>query len=137
MVKGFAPFPGSGDGNEQVFLDLALPDEVCHLSGTEAGFQRAVFNCGFPGDNACDGPVLLPVSLYGGIISYLWRYLAFISYGSVGTNVLLPFHLNFLVVNHSKPEPDKTCLTRDSPLGILQSGSTRIPQDSAICLLHH
>ena len=39
MVKRFAAFFGGGNGNQQIILDLILPDEFRHLAGAKAGFD--------------------------------------------------------------------------------------------------
>jgi hypothetical protein len=58
MVEGFAPLFSGGDCNQQIVLDLILPDEFGHLARAKAGFYGAVFNDGFSRNNASDVCIL-------------------------------------------------------------------------------
>ena len=58
MVQRFTPFLSGGNGNQQVILDLILPDEFRHPAGAEAGLDCGIFNNGFPRNYASDICVL-------------------------------------------------------------------------------
>ncbi len=52
MVKRLAPALGSSDSYVQVFLDLALPDEVIKTPRSQAGIKWYVLSAGFTRYNA-------------------------------------------------------------------------------------
>jgi hypothetical protein len=43
MIECFVPAFGSSNGNLEVFLDLALPNEIIQASRPEISFQDGVF----------------------------------------------------------------------------------------------